>query len=107
MTIIIENKKATREGRKGVFSYSTTGRMKTGYLVYDEAQQNIGIVYSCDDDREDKKHRYGMAEIFFDEKYEQEHDRTWKIIKINGDYLPFDELEKIMSKNERYALNID
>ncbi|MCL2061455.1 MAG: hypothetical protein FWH03_02405 [Firmicutes bacterium] len=104
MKIIIENKLASRDGRKGVFTYSTTGRRKTGFLIYDEQNRNIGIVFMSDDERKDCK--YGMSEILFDENFEKEFG-TWKIIKINRAYLSFDKLKEIMSKNERYTLYID
>ena len=47
-------------------------------------------MYCSDDER---KIYYGMAEILFFKKFKEEFG-TWRIIKINGEYLPFDKLER-------------
>ncbi len=104
MKIIIENKVVQRKGRKGFFAYTESGQIKTGYLVYDEEGNNIGIVFRSDDIR---KKSYGQSEILFDENFEKRHKRTYYIIKINKRYLPFEELKKVMSKNERFEVVID
>jgi hypothetical protein len=105
MKIIIENKIVDRKGRKGVFAYCESGRIKNGYLIYDEKGKNIGIIFKSDDIR--KKSSYGQSEILFDEHFEKEFNRTWYKIKVNKNYLPYDDLKEIMSKNERYEIEID
>lgn len=105
MKIIVENKIVEREGRKGVFVNSESGRIKTGYLIYDENEKNIGIVFKTDDIP--NKSSYGQSQILFDEDFEKEFNRTWYIIKSNKNYLPYDKLKKIMSENRYYEIDID
>ncbi len=79
MKIFIENKIVNRQGRKGVFTYSESGRIKSGYLVYDEKGKSIGIIFKSDDIR---KKSYGQSQILFDEYFEKEFNKTWNIVKI-------------------------
>lgn len=63
---------------------------KNGYLAFDEKGRKIGIVYMADDNR---TLRYGNAEIMFFKAYETEYG-SWRVIRENGKYLPFEELEE-------------
>ncbi|MCK9471393.1 MAG: hypothetical protein WC006_06120 [Bacilli bacterium] len=105
MKIIIKNKIVNRKGRKGFFAYCDSGRLKTGYLIYNDKVKNIGIIFRSDDSR--KKSSYGQSEMLFDEHFEKEFNRTWHIIKVNKKPFPYDDLKEIMSKNERYEIEID
>lgn len=104
MKIIIKNKSDKRKGRKGVFAYADNGPFKTGYLIYDENDINIGIIFKADDPR---RKSYGKAEILFDEHFEREYNRTWHVIKVNKYYLEFNDLERIMNEKKCYELVID
>lgn len=74
-------------------------------MIYDEKEKNIGIIFKSDDIR--KKSSYGQSEIFFDEHFEKELNRTWHIVKINKKPLPYVDLKEIMSNNERYEIETD
>lgn len=63
---------------------------KNGYLTFDEKGRKIGIVYMADDRR---TLRYGNAEIMFFKTYKTEYG-SWRVIKENGKYLPFEELKE-------------
>lgn len=78
-------------------------RGKVGYLAYDKGNRNIGVVFKSDDKR---TARYGNSELCFYEKYESEHG-SWRTIKINGGYLPFERLQDILSKQEKYVCTTD
>ncbi len=78
-------------------------RGKTGYLAYDNNNRKIGVVFKSDDKR---TVRYGNSELCFYEKYESELG-AWRIIKINGAYLPFDRLKNILSRQEKYVCTTD
>lgn len=60
-------------------------------------------MYRSDDER---KIYCGMAEILFFKRFKEEFG-TWRIIKINGEYLPFDKLEKILSLQDAFSCTTD
>lgn len=68
----------------------STRYRKNGYIAFDENERKIGIVYMADDRR---TLRYGNAEIMFFKTYKTEYG-SWRVIKENGKYLPFEELEE-------------
>ncbi len=78
-------------------------RGKVGYLVYDKGDRNIGVAFMSDDKR---TARYGNSELCFYEQYELEHG-SWRTIKINGEYFPFERLKEILNKQERFVCTTD
>lgn len=78
-------------------------RGKVGYLAYDKNNRNIGIVFMSDDKR---TARYGNSELCFYETYESELG-SWRTIKINGGYFPFERLKEILSRQEKYVCTTD
>jgi len=104
--IIIENKMASYDEKKDYFTYnlsSITSSRKNGFLVYDINKRNIGIVFMSDDKR---TARCGNSEILFYKKYKQELG-TWRIIKINNQYLSYEHLEKTLKEKGQYKCKID
>lgn len=106
MKIRVENKQRSCKGRKGVFKYCEAGQIKTGFLVFDENQRNVGIMFRSDDTRADRAIRYGMSEILFYEEYEHEFG-TWKIVKINRKYLPYEELTRRLAERNTCEFYLD
>ncbi len=94
---------ADKELRIKIINKNVTINRKSGYLTFDERGRNIGIVFMSDDKR---TARYGGAEIMFFDKYEKEFGQ-WRIIKQNGQYLPFARLEKILSMENQYSCITD
>lgn len=80
-----------------------TKSRKIGYIFTDTKKRILGVVYRSDDER---KIYYGMAEILFFKRFKEEFG-TWRIIKINGEYLPFDKLEKILSLQDAFSCTTD
>ncbi len=99
LEIEIVNKKASYDINRDSLTccwLTVTCNRKNGYLVFDSHNRNIGIVYMADDLR---AYRYGNAEILFYKKYKNEFG-TWRVIKLKGNYLPFERLESILEKSE-------
>ena len=100
---IITDKKACydlNENRLIFTERPVTRYRKNGYLLFDDKNRNIGIVFMSDDKR---AVRYGAAEIMFFKEYEKEFG-SWRVIKmagdyLHGDYLPFGRIERILAGN--------
>ena len=80
-----------------------TRSRKNGYSAFDQNERLIGIVFMSDDER---TVRYGNAEILFLKKFEHEFG-TWRIIKQNGVYLPFEKLETILKTKQSFICLTD
>ena len=78
-------------------------RGKVGYLAYDKNNRNIGVVFMSDDKRTT---RYGNSELSFYEKDESELG-SWRTIKMNGGYFPFEKLKEILSRQGKYVCTTD
>ncbi len=50
--------------------------------------------------------RYGNSELSFYEKYESELG-SWRTIKMNGGYFPFEKLKEILSRQGKYVCTTD
>lgn len=106
LKIIIKNQIANYNRNTDRLLYeksSVTRYRKNGFLAYDENGKNIGIVFMSDDKR---KCYFGNAEILFFNKLENEFG-IWRIIKIKGNYLPFEKLEKFLQTNNEYICITD
>ena len=106
LKIIIKNQIANYNRIKDRLLYEVsfvTKYRKNGFLAYDENENNIGIVFMSDDERTS---RFGNSEILFLNKFENEFG-VWRIIKIKGNYLPFNKLEKILQTNNEYICVTD
>ena len=87
-----------------VYSQLSVSRFrKNGYLVYDEAGNNIGIAFMSDDKR---KNQYGSTDIVFYAKYKNQYG-VWRNIKINGQYLPYEKLEQILKAQNEFVITTD
>lgn len=102
-TITISNIQGSCEDKSGFFGTSDNGPKKIGYVTFDDRQRKVGICFMADDR---KTARYGNAEILFFNEFKNEFG-TWRIIKINKQYLSFEQLKIILAKNEQCKLNID
>ena len=72
-------------------------KKKLGYKVYNSRNQNIGIVYSCDDKRATA---YGCCEICVYDGFRSTYGQ-WHIIRSYGGYINYDELcEKLKTSRE-------
>ena len=76
---------------------------KYGYLIYDEKNRNIGIVFQSDDKR---TIAYGQAEIRFYDQYKVKFG-TWRRIFLNGERLMFSRLTQILNASNKYECIID
>lgn len=106
LPIIIQSKKCGYDlfkDKRCDTNASITRSRKIGYIFTDSQKRNLGIVYCSDDER---KIYYGMAEILFFKRFKEEFG-TWRIIKINGEYLLFDKLEKILSLQDAFSCTTD
>lgn len=106
LKIIIKNEIANYNHKAGCLlnkeSLIATYR-KNGFLVYDQNGRNIGLVFMSDDTR---KFRFGNAEILFFKEFQQEFG-VWRIIKINGNYLSFEKLKRILQIKNEYICITD
>jgi hypothetical protein len=106
LKIKVINKMASYDLTNDRFSYnkvSPTRFKQYGYLMFDEKNRNVGIVFMSDDKR---RPSYGYAEILFFKDYEQEFD-NWRQIKIDKIRLPYDCLESCLLNNGEYNNIID
>ncbi len=102
LEICISKNKASYDLDRDDFSYEerSVGRhRKNGYLTYNKQGACIGIVYKTDDKR---WARYGNAEILFFKKFYEQYG-SWRVIKIFGQYLPFDKMEKVLSEKNFFT----
>ena len=104
MKIILINKKEERIARKGVHAGSDVGPIKTGYLVNDTNDRNIGIIFKTDDTRLES---YGNSEILFNEQFERDYGRIFYRVRVDKKPVLYEKIEEIMQKNERYVIYID
>lgn len=106
LKIIIKNQIANYNRNTNSLLYETssvTRYRKNGFLVYDENDKNIGLVFMSDDER---TYRFGNAEILFFNEFKNELG-VWRVIKIKSNYLPFKQLEKILQTNNEYICITD
>ena len=78
-------------------------KVKRGYMAYDMTGRNIGIVFSGDDKR--LKSYEKCVFLFFADLIDE--FGIWRTIKINGDYLPFSRLVKILIQQSEYEFTAD
>ncbi len=83
--------------------HSVTKNRKNGFLFYDKTGRNLGIVYKSDDKR---TYRYGQAELLFFKRFKSEFG-TWRVIKLNGQYLNYNKLLKILQENNEFICTTD
>ncbi len=76
---------------------------REGYLIFDDEDRNVGIVFMSD---VKGQVAYGHAEIRFFDGYRREFG-VWRRIFINGDRLPFTRLQNILEKDGRYNCLLD
>lgn len=78
-------------------------RSKCGYDVFDMSGNILGVVFESDDP---ETARYKMAEIAFLPHLEKKYG-GWRVIKINGGYLPFERLKHILAEKHEYVCTTD
>lgn len=78
-------------------------RGKQGFQAYNSKDENIGIVYMCDDKDGPS---YEHCELCM---YSEYHERygEWHIIKTHGGRIKWSKLCEILQKNGRYTVFID
>ncbi len=106
LEILIFKEKACydwKKGRLGENLLSITSTRKNGFLMMNNKHEVLGIVYRSDDKR---TMRYGMSEILFFKPFEKEYG-VWRVIKINGQYLPFEKLESILTVQKVFNCTTD
>lgn len=107
LRVRVTNQKVTYNHSSDKLDYRTDimirAKVKRGYMVYDMTGRNIGIIFSADDKR---LHSYENCEFLFFADLRNEFG-IWRTIKINGAYLPFSELEKILELQSVYEFTAD
>lgn len=106
MKITISSQKGSYNLTRDTFDTSVvavTRFAKNGYLFFDESGENVGIVFMSDDAR---RARYGNAELLFFKKFESKYG-SWRIIKQDGEYLSYEQLEKILAQTDKFSILID
>lgn len=106
LKIIIKNQIANYNHKTSCLLYKeslTATYRKNGFLVYDQNGRSIGLVFMSDDTR---RFRFGNAEILFFKEYQNEFG-IWRIIRINGNYLPFEKLKSILQIKNEYICTTD
>lgn len=78
-------------------------KKKLGYKVYNSRNQNIGIVFSCDDKRVTA---YGCCEICVYDGFRSTYGQ-WHIIRSHGGYVKYDEFRKKLISNSELKIFID
>ncbi len=78
-------------------------KKKLGYKVYNSRNQNIGIVFSCDDKRATA---YGCCEICVYDGFRSTYGQ-WHIIRSHGEYVKYDEFRKKLISNSELKIFID
>ena len=78
-------------------------KKKLGYKVYNSRNQNIGIVYSCDDKRATA---YGCCEICVYDGFGSTYGQ-WHIIRSYGGYIKYDELCKQLKTSGEIKIFVD
>lgn len=78
-------------------------RSRCGYDVFDLFGNILGVVFESD---VPGTARYKMAEIAFLPSLGKQYG-DWRVIKINGGYLPFEHLKRILSKKDEYVCTTD
>lgn len=78
-------------------------RSKSGYDVFDLSGNKLGVVFESD---VPGTARYQMAEIAFLPSLGKQYG-DWRVIKINGGYLPFAHLQQILLEKDEYFCTTD
>lgn len=107
LRVKVTNQMATYDYSKNKLYYRTdlsiSSYVKCGYMAYDMAGRNIGIVFYSDDKRTP---RYGNSEFLFFAPLREEYG-VWRTIKINGAYFMFERLEQILENQTEYIFTAD
>ena len=104
MKLVVTNEITELKGRKGYCTHSDCGLLKKGYSIFD-GKELVGVAYIADDKR---RAIYHKGTIFlFNEAFERKYDRIWYTVKINGDYLWFEDLKKNLEKGGSYTIDVN
>lgn len=106
LRVRVTNQMVTYDHKKDKFYYRTdmtiSTYIKRGYMVYDMSGRNIGIIYCCDGKEPSK----GSCEFEFLASLRNEFG-IWRIIKRNGEYFWFSQLEKILKAETEFVFTAD
>lgn len=78
-------------------------RGKLGFQAFNDKEENVGIVYMCDDKR---LRAYGKCELCFYSNYQKTYGQ-WHIVKLHGEYYDWLELCKYLTKQKSITLYLD
>ena len=78
-------------------------KKKLGYKIYNSKNENIGIVFSCDDAR---LTAYGCCDICVYDGFRQVYGQ-WHIIRSHGAYIRFNELSEKLKSSKEIKIFVD